>query len=58
MKTYDDWKTTNPADEELGEWNPMPAECDCCGELAVLTRSLAFGCLETWACDGCRGVEE
>lgn len=51
MTTYDEWKTTNPADGELGD-GPI-APCDCCGKVRPLTRCWPFG-TETWACDECR----
>jgi hypothetical protein len=34
-----------------------PRECDCCGEMKLLSRCLAYG-IETFACDACRGEEE
>jgi hypothetical protein len=48
--TYDEWKTTDPT--ELG---PELSECDCCGELRVLSRCWPFG-IETYACDECQGA--
>jgi hypothetical protein len=38
--TYDNWKTTNPADEFLG-----PEPCPFCGGYKVLP-VLSFGCRE------------
>ena len=54
MTTYDEWKTTNPADEELGDGQIAP--CDCCGKVRPL-RQCCFG-TETWACDECWGWDE
>lgn len=53
MRTYDDWKTTEPdpyADEPVGE-------CDCCGKMRPLSKCWAYG-IETWACDECRGLSD
>jgi hypothetical protein len=55
MTTYDEWKTTNPADYEPEE---IKGECDCCARQRVLTRCWTTTGLETFACDECRGVEE
>jgi hypothetical protein len=49
MTTYDDWKTTDPAD-----YGPHMGECDCCGGQRPLTRCWAYG-IETYACEECRG---
>lgn len=56
--SYDTWKTTNPADAELGgdESEPIPenfGECDCCGRLTIRHQCWAFGNVETWACAEC-----
>ena len=32
------------------------AECDCCGEVRLLTQVWYLGYQETWACDKCRGI--
>ena len=52
--TYDNWKTTNPDDEQLGD--PV-GQCDCCGKMRPLSQCWAFG-IETWACEECRGDDE
>jgi hypothetical protein len=57
MSTYDEWKTTNPADSELGSGVECEGECDCCGRVRHLTQCWAFGNMETWACDECRSIE-
>ena len=44
MRTYDDWKTTEPdpyADKSVGE-------CDCCGKMRPLSRCWAPGGVETY----------
>jgi hypothetical protein len=51
MTTYDEWKTTNPADFA------DDGECDCCARKRPLTQCFTSCGLETWACDECRGIE-
>ncbi len=34
----------------------MTSGCDCCGRLAEVSRSWAYG-IETWACEKCRDPE-
>jgi len=36
---------------------PM-ADCDCCGRYREVSQCWAFGNMETWACDECRGVDD
>ncbi len=52
--SYDHWKTTEPDPCP----DPPPRQCDCCGKMRPLTRCWAFGNLETFACDECRGDDE
>ena len=54
--TYDHWKTTNLADEELG---PEPlTECDCCGEMkAGCINTTTYG-MDVHACPMCCGEME
>ena len=49
--TYDEWKTTDPADR-----GPPQADCDCCGKMRRVSQCW-LGNLETWACDECRGID-
>ena len=32
-------------------------ECDCCGQIAPLSRGFAAGGIETFACDDCRQIK-
>ena len=49
--TYDNWKTTNPADNELGD-NYIMGECDSCGRWRPITECTAFG-ISGFHCDEC-----
>jgi DnaJ-class molecular chaperone len=61
--TYDNWKTTNPADEFLG---PEPEEeecplCSCCNGTGVvnpLTAPPGFFCVSVDDCPLCDGTGE
>ncbi len=62
--SYDHWKTTNPADAELGpepDDEPELAQCDCCScmvpadDIEFIPAHACSAGIDTHACSKCRG---